>query len=225
MGIISEILNIAWIAFVSVIVLFLLTKLMGRKQISQLSMFDYIIGISIGSIAAEMASELEDYHKPLTAMIVYALIAVILSRLECAFFTAQKLIAGKPLILYDDGKLFSKNLKISKLTVDDFLAQCRINGYYTLGSLKLAVLEPNGSISFLPLSAQRPLTPADMNIIPQQELLPVNVIINGKIIGKNLKDTGRDRAWLQKTLTAQGIKSPSKVTLATCDGEGNLSVY
>lgn len=209
----------------SLFVLFVLTKLMGRKQMSELSVFDYVIGITIGSIAAEMATELEDFHKPLTAMVLYALCAIVLSFFEYKSFTAQKLIEGKPMILYEDGKIYYKNLHIAKLSIDDLLTQCRGNGFFNLSSLKLIILESNGSMSFLPLSAERPLTPSDMSIIPQQEKLPVNVIINGKIIDKNLSDTENNKAWLLGELIKQGIKTPNEVALATCDDSNNLSVY
>ncbi|HOD02173.1 MAG: hypothetical protein BWY46_00626 [Firmicutes bacterium ADurb.Bin300] len=222
---INEILTAALLSITSLVVLFLLTKLMGRKQMSELSIFDYIIGISIGSIAAEMATNLEDYHKPLTAMIIYSLFALTLSVVDYKSFTAQKLIVGKPMILYEDGKIYNKNLHIAKLSIDDLLSQCRSNGYFNLGSLKLIILESNGNMSFLPLSAETPPTAAAMNIIPPQVSMPVNVIINGKVISKNLADTGNDRTWLQNQLNLQNVKSISEVTLATCDAENNLSVY
>lgn len=215
----------AFMSIASLAVLFLLTKLMGRKQMSELSVFDYIIGITIGSIAAEMATGLEDYHKPLTAMIIYAVCALVLSVLEYKSFTAQKLLAGKPMILYEDGKIYNKNLQIAKLSADDLLTQCRSGGYFNLSALKLIILESNGNMSFLPLSAEKPLTPADMNIIPEQECVPVNVVIKGKIIGKNLADTGNDSAWLKNQLALQNVKSLSEVFLATCDSKNNLSIY
>lgn len=217
--------RVALTSAVSVAVLFVLTKLMGRKQMSELSVFDYTIGISIGSIAAEMATNLEEYEKPLTAMIVYAVIAIILSLLECSSFRFQKAFTGKPIILYEDGKIYNKNLRISKLTLDDFLAQCRTNGYFSLSSVKTVLLEPNGKLSVMPFEAERPLTPADMSIIPEQRNIPVNVIMNGKIINNNLTDSGHDEKWLYDTLRAQKINSPSQVTLATCDSDGNLSIY
>lgn len=222
---IKSIASTALMSLISLAVLFLLTKLMGRKQMSELSIFDYIIGISIGSIAAEMATELEDYHKPLTAMIIYALCAFVLSIIEYKSFTAQKLIVGKPMILYEDGKIYNKNLHIAKLSIEDLLTQCRSSGYFNLSSLKLIILESNGNMSFLPLSAEKPLTPANMNIIPEQENVPINVIINGKIIRKNLADTENDDMWLKNQLNIQNIKSMSDITLATCDSNNNLSIY
>ena len=91
----------------SIVTIFILTKLMGYRQMSQMSMFDYINGITIGSIAAEMATSLEEsFVQPLTAMIVYALTAIFLSWLGSKFIKARRLIEGKPLILMDHGELY-----------------------------------------------------------------------------------------------------------------------
>lgn len=124
----QDILKVIVLSIVSEIVLFLLTKLMGNKEMSQLSMFDYIIGITIGSIAAEMATALEsDYMQPLVAMVVYAIIAVIISIVCTKSQKARRVIYGNSLILLDNGKLYRKNFKTAKLDLNEFLVQCRVN--------------------------------------------------------------------------------------------------
>lgn len=209
----------------SVVALFLLTKLMGNRQMSQLSMFDYINGITIGSIAAEMATSIEgDFLKPLTAMTIYALFAIAFSVATDKSIVLRRFLTGETLVLYDDGKLFEKNFKKSKLDINEFLTICRNNGYFNLANLQTALLEPNGKISFLPISICRPATPQDMNLSPAQEKVVVNVVIDGNIMKGNLKYTGNDERWLQKKLEEQNIKLPD-VLLATCDSSNNLSVY
>ncbi|WP_312644714.1 DUF421 domain-containing protein [Hydrogenoanaerobacterium sp.] len=193
---------------------------------SQLSMFDYINGITIGSIAAEMATALEDdFKKPLTAMVVYALLSVAFSIATSKSIKLRRFLTGETLILYDDGKIFEKNLKKAKLDVSEFLSQCRTNGYFNIANIQTAILEPNGKISFLPLSSQRPVTPCDLNLSPAQEKAVVNVIIDGKILPDNLKFTGNNEQWLQKQLQAQEVSKVEDVFLATCDRDNNLSVY
>ena len=124
----QDILKVIVLSIVSEIVLFLLTKLMGNKEMSQLSMFDYIIGITIGSIAAEMATALEsDYMQPLVAMVVYALIAVIISLVCTKSQKARRIIYGNSLILMNNGKLYRQNFKTAKLDLNEFLVQCRVN--------------------------------------------------------------------------------------------------
>jgi len=194
-------------------------------SLSQLSMFDYVNGITIGSIAAEMATALEEFSKPLTAMIVYAIMSVLFSLVSRKSLTLRRVLEGGTLILYDDGKLFRKNLSKAKMDVSEFLTECRSKGYFNLANIQTAILEPNGKISILPVSLQRPLTPQDMNLSPEQDKLTVNVILDGRILHYNLKYTGNDQIWLQKQLAAQGITDIANVFLATCDNKNSLSVY
>lgn len=220
-----EILKIIITSAVSLLVLFLLTKLMGSKQVSQLNMFDYIIGISIGSIAAEMATELDTPLNSLTAMIVYGVIAAAVSLVSQKSLKARKILSGKPLVLLDNGKLYRKNMKKARMDINEFLMQCRSQGYFDLSQVQTAVMEFNGRMSILPVSTNRPLTPQDMNIAPQQEYMTTAVIADGIIIENNLKHTGNNYIWLKKQLSAQGYKAPEDVFLAMCDSNNKLTVF
>lgn len=209
----------------SLLMLFILTKLMGNKQMSQLSLFDYIVGITIGSIAAEMATNLEEFEKPLLAMIVYALISILISYANYKSIALRRFLTGKSLVLFEDGKLYEGNLKKARIDVNEFLMQCRNQGYFNIATLQTAVLEPNGKISFLPLSDQRPATPKDMNITPPKEKPTINVVIDGQILHENLMFAGKNEEWLNKQLKSQHVQSVSDIFLATCDHEGQLTVY
>lgn len=121
-----DLLKIVALSFGSVIFLFILTKLMGNKEMSQLSMFDYIIGITIGSIAAEMATALEsDFMQPVVAMAIYALVSIVISILSYKSLKIRRMISGNSLILLDNGELYRDNLKKAKLDLNEFLMQCR----------------------------------------------------------------------------------------------------
>ena len=210
----------------SLIVLFILSKLMGNKEISQLSMFDYTIGITIGSIAAEMATSLEDnFMEPLLAMIVYALIAVLISYISAKFLPVRRVIEGKSVILYDNGKIFRKKKKKMNLDISEFLMQCRVNGYFNLADLQTVILEANGKMSFLPRSTKRPATPEDLSIKPKPENIVVNLILDGKILKENLKFINRDENWLIKEIKKQGFLHLDQIFLATYDNNNNLSIY
>ena len=140
-----EFLKIIYLSFGSVVVLFLLTKLMGNREMAQLSMFDYIVSITIGSIAAEMATALEDdFTEPLIAMVVYAVVTIFISFLNNKFLFCRKVLVGKSIILMDNGKLYKKNFKKSKLDLNEFLVQCRTKGFFSLSDIQTAILEPNG---------------------------------------------------------------------------------
>lgn len=221
-----EILKIILLSSSSLIILFVLTKLMGNKEISQLSMFDYIIGITIGSIAAEMATALEsDFTQPLVAMIVYALITVIISFINSKSLKVRKVITGDALILYNNGRLYRNNFKKAKLDLSEFLMLCRTSGYFKLSDLETVLLEPNGKLSFLPVSNKRPVTPTDLNLDFPNEKLTINVIMDGKLLRPNLLQTGNDEIWLQKQLNSQGFNDINKIFLATCDCNNNLNVF
>ena len=222
----QEILYIIALSLGSIIALFILTKLMGYRQMSQMSMFDYVNGITIGSIAAEMATSLEEnFVQPLTAMIVYALAAVFLSWLGTKSIKARKLIEGKPILLLNKGNLYEKNLKKAKLDISEFLVQCRINGYFDLSELETAILEGNGKISFLPKAANRPMTPNDLQLAPKQDYMVANIILDGKVLIKNLQHTGNDMKWLNNQLKGKGVKRIEDVLLATCDKENTVTIY
>lgn len=222
----SEILYIIALSLGSIIALFILTKLIGYRQMSQMSMFDYINGITIGSIAAEMATSLENnFIEPLTAMIVYALAALFLSYFSSKSIKARRIIEGVPLVLLNNGELYRDNLKKAKIDVSEFLLQCRVNGYFDISKLETAILEENGKISFLPKASDRPLTPSDIQISPQQDYMVANVILDGKLMEKNLKHTGNDEKWLQNQIKAQGAKQIEDVLLATCDTSNQITVY
>lgn len=221
-----EILKITLLSIGSIIVIFALTKMMGNRQLSQMSMFDYIIGITIGSIAAEMATSLEDnFTQPLVAMVVYALFDIGLSVMASRFIKARRIIEGKPLVLLNSGELYKKNLKKAKIDVTEFLMQCRVNGYFDVSKIETAILEENGKISFLPKVSERPVKPVDMQLNPEQEYMVANVILDGKIMEKNLKHTGKDEKWLTQQIKGQGADHIEDVLLATCDRNNQVTVF
>lgn len=193
---------------------------------SQLSMFDYINSITIGSIAAEMATSLEEnYMQPLVAMIVYAVIILILEFLTSKSLKLRRFISGRALILLDNGVLYKENFKKAKLDITEFLTQCRNKNFFNLSDIQTAILETNGKLSILPRSTKRSSTPEDMNLNPTQEQIVTNIICDGKIIPENLRSTGNNDVWLKNKLKEQKISNINDVFLATCDNDNNLSVY
>ena len=143
---------------------------------AQLDFFDYITGITIGSIAAELATELEAPWKPLIAMIIYGLVALGLTILAHKFPKARKYVNGTPTIIMDNGKLYRENMKKAKLELSEFMVLCRQEGYFNLNDIQTAVFEYNGRITILPKSEIRPLTPEDMNITPEKAEICTEII-------------------------------------------------
>ena len=221
----EDILQVALTALCSIAALWLLTRLMGRKQVSQMTMFDYVNGITIGSIAAEMASELEDPVRPLTAMVVYAVVTLLISLWTSHSLKARTVFTGKPLVLLDKGILYRKNLKRAKLDLSEFLTYARIAGFFDLNQIQTAVFEHNGQISFLPKSADRPATPADLSVQPQQELLQLPVVLDGQVLPQNLRQVGKDEIWLRRELRRLGYKDSKEVFLAMTDSGAQLTAF
>ena len=197
--------------------LFLIAKLIGHKQIAQLDFFDYITGITVGSIAAEMATELEEPWKPLVAMVIYGAVTVLLSALSDRVPRARKYLNGTPTILMDRGKIYRKNLKKAKLDLSEFMVMCRQQGYFDLTGIQTAVFEYNGRLTILPVSSQRPVIPSDMNLSPKQEQLFTELIMDGRILEDNLKRMGLNLTWLDKRLKERHVRSAKDIFLAVCD--------
>ena len=198
---------------------------MGYRQMSQLSLFDYINGITIGSIAAELATNLEDYHRPLTAMIVYGLATVFLSLLTEKSICVRRFVNGRPLILLHHGTLYEENLKKAKIDLNEFLEQCRVSGYFDLSKQQAVILEGNGRLSFLPSAEERPVTPTDLKLQPESEDLTAALVLDGHIMEHNLHHSGKDKKWLTARLSALGFPDVSDVLLATCDLNNQLTVF
>lgn len=198
-------------------VLFLSAKLIGHKQIAQLDFFDYITGITIGSIAAEMATELEEPWKPMIAMVLYGGITLALSLISSRFPRSRKYLNGTPTILMDHGKLYYENLKKARLDLSEFLVLCRQQGYFDLTTIQTAIFEYNGKLTILPVTTQRPVTPQDLDLNPDQELIFTELIMDGRILEDNLHRMGLDRTWLDKQLKQRHISSAKEVFLAVCD--------
>ena len=205
--------------------LFGVAKVIGRKQIAQLDSFDYITGITIGSIAAEFATELEEPWKPFTAMVIYGGITLLLTLIANKHQRTRKYLNGTPTILMDHGKLYHANLKKAKLDLSEFMVMCRQQGYFDLTNIQTAIFEYNGNLTILPVSSQRPATPKDMNLEPEQELLFTELIMDGRILEDNLKRMGLDLIWLNKQLEQRHIHSPKEVFLAVCDRNLKFVLY
>ncbi len=222
----NNVLKIVELSLGSLIILFFLTKLMGNREMSQLTMFDYIVSITIGSIAAEMSTSLENnFFEPVIAMLVYGLVTFLISIITCKSLTLRRFFTGKSKILFDNGKLYRKNFSKSNLDLNEFLMECRLKGFFNLSDIQTAILEPNGKISFLPKSTKRPSTPEDLNLSPNQEKVITNIILDGYLLKENLCKTGNNITWLETNLKKQGFNSIKDIYLATCDSNNNLTVY
>lgn len=221
-----ELFDVTLRAILSLITLFLITKMLGKKQVSQLSLFDYVIGISIGNFAAEMTINLEsDYLHGILAVVIFGIVAYLVSILTMKSIHLRRYFMGTPTLLIQDGKLLEQNMKKVKYDVNDLLEQCRTNGYFDLSEIKYALMEANGTLSILPFETERPLKVKDMEIKPKKEGLCANVIIDGKVMPNNLKNCNKDETWLKKELKIKGYDDTEDILLATLDVNEKLQIY
>ena len=220
-----DVLKILLTSLLSVAALFIITKIMGHKQVAQLDFFDYVSGITIGSIGAELATDLEAPWKSLIALAVYGLISVILNLLTSKNPKTRKYINGSPLILFSHGKLYRENLKVAKLDLDEFLLLCREAGYFNLTEIECALFEHNGRLSVLPKSQNRPLTPKDLNLNVPKSSPATELIMDGRVLKENLIPIGKNEEWLTTNLKNLGYKKPGEVFLAVYSEDEGISVF
>lgn len=221
-----EVLQVVLASLFSAVILFLIAKVIGHKQVAQLEFFDYITGITIGSIAAELATTLDKpWWKPTISMLVFGSITVALSIITRRFARSRKFINGTPTIVMNDGKLYRENMKKAKLELSEFLLLCRQEGYFNLNDIQTAVFEYNGKLSILPVSTKRPLNPEDMELNPKPEHIGTEIIMDGRVMGDNLKRKGLNDDWLQKELKKQGYKSTKEIFLGICYDENQLTLF
>lgn len=221
-----EVIDVVLRSLLSLVSLFLVTKMLGKKQVSQLSLFDYVIGISIGNFAAEMTINLESqYINGIVAVLMFGLVAYLVSILTMKSIILRRYFMGVPTVIIQEGKLLQNNLKKVKLDINDLLEECRASGYFDLNEISYAIMEPNGKISILPKWQNKCVTNGDMNISEKREGLCANVIIDGKVMTKNLKNMSKDNDWLKSEVNKQGYTDYKNILLATLDVNNKITVY
>lgn len=221
-----EILIVSKRAIFSLVTLFIVTNTIGRKQISELSLFDYVISISIGNFAAEMTMNLESQVLDgFISIAIFGFIATFVSFLTMKSMKARRFFIGTPVIIIQDGKFIYRNLKKTKMDINDFLQTCRISGYFDVSNIKYALMEANGKISFLPKEDYTPVTNKSMNLKGDKQGLCANVIIDGKIMQHNLELINKDEKWLISELKVKGYKEYDDILLATVDINYKLTIF
>ena len=220
-----DLLNVTMRAILSLVTLFLVTKMLGKKQVSQLSLFDYVIGISIGNFAAEMTINLDsDILHGTIAVIIFGLIAYIISIGTMKSIFLRRFFSGIPTVIIEDGKFLKEGLKKVKFDINDFIEQAREQGYFDISEIAYAVMESSGKISIMPKSEYNTVINKDMKIKKEKASMPANVIIDGNLMEENLKKYGKTRKWLEQQLKNKH-KTVKDIFLATLDKNDNLVLF
>lgn len=220
-----EWLDIIIRTLVSLSALFLIAKLSGPRQIAQLTFYDYIFGITVGSVAAAVAIDTSlPLYGGLLSLIIYCGFTLLMSLLTEKSILCRRFISGNPEILFYNGMLIEKQLRKCKLDIQELTGLARNRGFYNLNEVSCIIMETNGTLSFLPKSESRPLTPRDLQIKPAEAMLAANIIIDGNIMEHHLKAVGKDKQWLEAVLKNQSLKAKD-ILLATADRNGNFKAY
>lgn len=209
-------------SFVAVVYLFFVSKILGKKQIAQLEFIDYVMGISIGSIAAEMATDTGEtpFYFYLIAMTVFFLVDLAITFVGRKGPALKHFFKGRPITVIYDGKFDYENLKVSKLDVNDVLALCREQGYFDITQVAYAVFETSGKLSVLPKSPYKQVTAEDMGVKLPPASLPCILVVDGNISYSGLNEINKTVEWL-KAKTDLDDKTMKNVLLATYDDESD----
>ena len=212
-------------AIISFFSLLIFARLLGKEQISQLTFFDYILGITIGSIASEVTTDLSSRAWPhWVGLFVWAALAYLMEIITMKWRYAAKIIEGEPTIVIMNGKIMENALRKMKFRVSDILQLLRNQEVFDLKQVDFAIIEPNGKLSLLKKPEHQPLTPKDMGIKVNPTGISTELVYDGMIIDENLKQMNKDRKWLMKEMKKQGINRESEVFLATLNDAGSLYI-
>ncbi|MDP4092073.1 MAG: DUF421 domain-containing protein [Bacillota bacterium] len=209
----------------SAVILFIFTRLMGKKSIAHLTPFDYIAGITLGSISGSFSIDKRvGYVHGIMGIAAWSLLAFAVSYLSMKSMKIRKITGSTPAVLIQNGKIVEKNLRRELFNINDFLEELRQKGVFNLADVEFALLETNGKISVQMKSQKQPLTPSDLNMDTGYQGLSLTLIADGEIIFDNLKQVNLDEGWLDQELRKRGIGTSKDVMLASLDTSGKLYI-
>lgn len=210
-------------AVVSFVILLVLTRLIGKQQVSQLTYYEYINGITFGSIAANMATDSVDkFADHLVGLLVYGVLTILAAYVALKSRKMQKMINGEPVVVIQDGKILENNLRKMKMNLDEFLMLLRLKDIFDFTEVKLAIIEPSGGLSVIKKAEYENIERKDLKITADGTSLAVEVIQEGKISENNLRRLGLDKQWLIDRLAERNVRDLQEVEYAAIVGNKRL---
>ncbi|MGN1213171.1 MAG: DUF421 domain-containing protein [Christensenellales bacterium] len=213
--------EIVWVLInssVSFLYLFVISKLLGKKQIAQLEFIDYAVGISLGSIAAEMATADDPFYHYLIAMTIFFLLAIFIDKVGRKSHILKKILKGSPIFLIESGKLNYPNIKKANIDINDLLSLLREKGYFNINDIEYAMFETSGKLSVMPKSNMTPVVVKDFKDIKETPAkLTHALILDGKILTQELLAIDKTEMWLTKKLKIMSKKELKSIALAIYD--------
>lgn len=217
-------LEVALRTLLSIVILFALTKLLGKRQVTELSFFEYITGITIGSLAGNIPFHLDGaWYLGVVSLAIWAAVSLGIEYLQLKSKTIRNWVDGQSTILIQEGKILEDNLKKEKLSTDELLEQLRKKNIFKAADVEFAIMEPSGDINVLPAKENQPLTPKHLGLKVGTEREPKAVIMDGNILDEPLTTLGLNRQWLKTELEKLGV-ALENVFLGEVDSYGQLYV-
>ena len=217
----------AWIlrAFVMFLWLLLITKLMGQRLIGRLTLIDFVISITIGSIAANpLANNNDNLIGPMITIATLGMLHIIIAHFGLLNPRFRRLIQEEPIILVKDGQILNNMLRKTRFNIDDLMFELRLKNYPNPHDIEFAILEPNGQISIIPKSQARPITPADLGAPTPYEGMPTVLIEDGNILQDNLRENQLTETWVLEQLNINQIEVLQEVMLMVLDTKGRVYI-
>ncbi|WP_096271153.1 YetF domain-containing protein [Paucisalibacillus globulus] len=212
---------------ISFLVLFTVARILGRKEISQMTFFNFISAISIGSIAANLVANSNlSIQNGIIALVGWGVFTILMDMIDIKSKALRKVVTGDPTIIIKEGKIVHKALRSSRLDLDSLTAMLRQKNIFSIADVDYAIFETDGKLSVLPKEPKKPLTKSDMNVpnTPKVYPIPTEVISDGKVLTSNLHKLRLDLNWLNQQLNYQNINNASEVLYAQVQTDGTLYI-
>jgi len=221
----SEFLRDTWQTSLIFLSLLLFTRILGKTQIGQLTFYEYITGITMGSIAGSIAAaEADKFWRHLYDLFLFFILTYVLSILTVKYRPLRKLVEDSPTIVIENGCIIKKNMQALRYDLDELNSQLREKNIFDISDVQYATIEPTGQMSVMLKTDFQPLTKGDMNIHLPNPTFPVELIMDGQIIEENLSGQKLTHTWLNEQLTLRNINSHSTVMYAVLDSKGQLFI-
>lgn len=220
----KELFLVIYHSLIIFILLVVLARVIGKKFLAQMTYFDFVTAITIGTIGGAYVTSVAKGYYVLISPVVLTLFVYLTSYLSMKSIPARKLIEGEPLIIIQNGKIFENNMRKVRYTEDDLLIQLREKGVFDLHEVEFAVLEPHGQLSVLKKASYMPVTPKNLGVSTEYKGLPSEIIRDGKIVQQNLEQNHLTHEWLYNELAAQKVHRVEDVFLATLSTNGKLFI-
>lgn len=218
-----EILRDTWQTALVFLSLLIFTRFLGKTQVGQLTFYEYISGITIGSIAGNIvAAEQEKFIPHFYDLILFVTLTYLLSVTTIKNRYLRHIIEGSATIIIENGKILRDNMKSLRYDLDELNAQLRQQGILDISEVQFAIFETTGELSIIKKVQDQPVSKKDLNITPKEIQMPIELIMDGEIIHKNLVKQHLSREWLDAQLQNQNIISPHEVMYAGLDSQGQF---